>query len=36
MLKFVMYADDNCVYYSGADVNGNIGVMNRELMRVSN
>ena len=36
ILKFVMYADDTCVYYSGADVNGNIGVMNRELMMVSN
>ena len=36
ILKFVMYTDHTCVYYSGADVNGNIGVKNRELMRVSN
>ena len=36
ILKFVMYADDMCVHYSRADVSGNIGVMNRELMRVSN
>ena len=36
ILKFFMYADDTCVYYSGADVNGNIGVMNSELTRVSN
>ena len=31
-----MHADDSWVYYSVADFNGNIGVTNRELMRVSN
>ena len=31
-----MYADDTCVCYSGADINGDIGVFIREFVRVIN